>query len=174
MASLADLKRALSLGTGIVMTGCLGVTKTQSARLGAVRYVVKVNTIGVELAEDKTATKGSFLAWPKASLLEFDGKTIKIYQSGTRPLADIEARIMAGKPVDAKQSEIDCLTDGSTMFRREQAYFRTVEDGKFFYLFGTERQCGKRLTYARDAANTPMIDDNDCKGVMSLEYELTA
>lgn len=103
MKTLADLKRALSLGAGIRMTSFYGNSDRKNKLVGVVRYVVKSNTTGVYLNEDKTATKGSFLDWPKASLLEFDGKAIKIYQSGT---------------------------------------------------------------------NIPMIDDDDCKGVIGLEYEL--
>lgn len=175
MRTLADLKKALHVGAAVKMTGFYGDRDAgenrRSKLLGIVRYVVKVNTTGVYLNEDKAATKGSFLDWPKASLLEFDGKNIKIYQSGTRPLTEIEARILAGQPVDKEQSQQDMMTDGSTMFNRGKRYFTDVEGGKYYYLFGTERQCGKRLTTDR-ATGQQVIDDDDCKGVIGLCYEL--
>jgi hypothetical protein len=171
MKTLADLKRALVIGAAVKMTSYFGDSDRKNKLVGVVRYVVKVNTTGVYLAEDKTATKGSFLDWPKASLLEFDGKAFKIFQSGVRPLTDTEKRILDGKPVDAKQSEIDMMTDGSQMFYREKRYFSEVEKGKYMYLFGCHRLCGKLLTWNRET-NEQAIDDDDYKGVIGLEYEL--
>lgn len=124
MRTLADLKRDLVVGRAVKMTSFYGETDpAKHSFIGVVRYVVKKNSVGFYLNADRQAAKGSYFDYPKSSLLEYDGKTIKIYQSGIRPLTEEEKQIMKNEPRDDKQQEIDMMTDGSTMFYRGKRYF---------------------------------------------------
>jgi len=77
MKTLADLKRDLVIGSTMTLISRYG--QTEGENIGVQRFVVKKNTVGLYLNPDKEAKKGVFLDWPKASLLEYDGQTIKVY-----------------------------------------------------------------------------------------------
>ena len=141
--------------------------ETIPADYSVVRYAVKVQSNSFALNEDKTATKGSRLDWPKASLMEYDGKTLTIYKPGRRDLTPEEKAIIDGEPKDDKQDEIDMLSDGSTMFYRRKSYY---QNSGHFYLFGTERTGGKRLTH--DQNRNPKIEEDAIRGDISLVYEV--
>ena len=101
MKSLADLKKDLCIGTKVKRLfgpknngDILTVTRTQSNGLWFNK---------------------SWLDFPPASLLDYDGKIISIYEPGNRSLTTEEQRIIDNRPIDKKQSEIDMLSDGSTM-----------------------------------------------------------
>jgi hypothetical protein len=161
MKTLADFKRDLVIGRKMILKyRWLDKVKTN---IGIERFVVSKNTTGVQLSACETAPKGSFLGWPKASLLEYDGKTATIYNSGSRPLTEKEKEIIAGEPRDEKQEEIDIMTDGSTMYYRKKRYY--LENKDYEYLAGWHRQAGKLL-------RNGLIDDDDCKGEIGLVYEI--
>lgn len=167
MKTLADLKRDLCLGKSIKMTfTSFTFGDKPSPILNKVRYVVKAQSNCICLNEDKNATKGSWLQFPKASLLEYDGNIIKIFRPALRSFTPEEQKIIDNEPKDDKQDEIDMLSDGNTMFRRKKRYYK--ESGHF-YLFGTEKEQGKRLTHAD---KMPMIEDDSIKGELDLAYEV--
>lgn len=174
MKTLADLKRDLTIGSSLTLVSRYG--QTEGKNIGVERFVVKKNTVGLYLNIDKTATKGSFLDWPKASLLEYTNGTITIYASGFRPLTEKEKQIIKDQPQDKKQDEIDILTDGSTMFYRRKAYF--LRSGKE-YLFGCKTQAGKRLkhgsrkTVEDGSFEDWAIDDDNFKGEIGLVYKVS-
>ena len=158
MKTLADLKRE-----------CLGKTLLLKERWGKpenknrIVIGVKSNSIVLQTEEGKK----SYLEMPKASLLEYDGKNIKIYEPGTRALTPEEQRIRSNDPKDPEQDRIDMMSDGSTMFYRRQHYYKQVG---YEYLFTSSRtHNGKYLTYA---AGVPMIRDDALKGKLSLVYEV--
>lgn len=173
MKTLADLKKDLVIGKCLVLRNRWG--SIEGRNIGVPRFVVKRNTVGVCLSKDKTKTDGSFFDWPKASLLEYDGKTITVYQSGSRPLTDEEKRILKGQPEDAEQAYNDIMTDGSTMFYRQKCYFE--KSGKF-YLFGVSVQAGKQLkngtrkTFDDGSFSDWSVNDDKCKGNVGLAYEI--
>ena len=70
MKTLTDLKRDLVIGKALILTSRYG--QTEGKNIGEVRYIVKKNTVGFYLNPDKSATKGSFVDRPKASLLEYE------------------------------------------------------------------------------------------------------
>jgi len=84
MKTLADLKRDLKLGTKITKTSHYG--KTEGKLIGVERYVVKVKSNSIEFSSNKTDTRGSFLDYPKASLTEYDGETLKVYVQDSETL----------------------------------------------------------------------------------------
>lgn len=158
---LSDLKRKLIKGCALKMV--YNSLKGKNALLGKVRYVIKTQSNGIFLNEDLNAIKGSFLEYPKNSLLEVTDKGFKVFECGERDLNDEEKRIMENQPKDDEQDRIDLMTDGNCMFWRRKAYFK--ESG-CYYLFGTETQKGKHYNF-----NTKRIKDDDIKGELSLEYE---
>lgn len=156
--NLADLKRTLKVGTK------LRLVERYGKPLNSLREVEKVQSNSIKMkALDET--KAGWLEYPKASLLEFDGKEIKIYTSGTRELNEEEQKIRDNEPKDEEQDRIDMLSDGSTMFYRRKKYYKDVG---YEYLFHS-KQKGKRLTYAD---KKPMIQDDSIKGKLVLKYEV--
>jgi len=105
-----------------------------------------------------------FLDFPPASLLEFDGQTIKIYEPGCRPLNEDEKRILANCPHDPKQEEIDMLTDGSQMYWRKKRYFHE-QDADWYW---GKWHKGKRYSY-NDGGK---MYDRSMRGELSLVYEI--
>jgi hypothetical protein len=160
MKTLADLKRDLAMpGLKLNLVSVSGIPKNEA------RTVFKIQTNNICFLKPDGKSK-SWLELPKASLLEYDGKTIKIFEPARRPLTDKEKEIMANEPRDAKQDEIDMLSDGSTMYYRRERYYR---DSGYFYLFGTKADKGMRLTHEKA---TPLIEDETLKGELSIIYEM--
>lgn len=174
MKTLADLKRDLFIGSCLTLISRRGWTEGRN--IGIKRYVVKKNTVGFYLNKDKNATKGSYLDWPKASLLEYENSTIKIYQAGKRPLTNEEKSILKNEPQDQKQDGIDALSDGSIMFYRRKKYY--LDHKKFYYLFGVSKHRGRRLihgtkaTIDNDTFSDWFIVDDDVKGKIGLTYNV--
>jgi len=177
MKTLAQLKRDIVKGTCLILKSWHGRTDAGIRNINIPRFVVKKSTVGICLNPNKNVNKGSYVDFPAASLLEYDGETIKIYNSGNRPLTEGEKQIIINQPRDDKQDEIDIMTDGSTMFYRRKSYFQ--KSGKY-YLFGTEIQAGKRLiqgtrkTIEDGSWSDWAIDDNKCKGEIALVYKIVS
>jgi len=127
------------------------------------RKVKRVQSNAVVL--DKNG-KDSFLEFPPASLVEFDGKRFTFYAVGYRPLTAEERAIVDGEPKDAKQDEIDVLSDGSTMYYRRKRYYAEKDAD---YLFAGHGK-GKRLYHEGDKR---VIRDPAVQGRPELVYELS-
>lgn len=165
--TLADLKRDLTVGVSLTLTEAPG--NAGHRYLGVKRYVIKTQTNGISLAADPAAKSGSFLDFPKASLLEYDGEMVRIYAPGRRPLTAREQAVLDNRPSRRPeyraQVEQDCLTDGSTMYWKDREYWKTLEGGAFLYL--NERQGGKRMDW-----NDNVIIDEAIKGDLILVYKV--
>ena len=161
MKTLADFKRALSVGTELRLIERDGKNLDESRRVKK----LQTNSICFEKNINNEWVGSTWLDMPKSSLLEFDGKTAKIYLPALRDLTEEEKRIMDNEPKDQKQQDLDAISDGSVMYHRKKTYYEY--SGKF-YLFGTEKQDGKRLT-TRDGIDK--IEDSDLKGQLNLVYE---
>lgn len=85
MKTLSDFKRALTVGSSITLIDAPDMPDHRF--LGLPRFVVKAQTSGVYLSTDKDAVTGSFLDFPAASLVEFDGDTVKIFHKTAHSLA---------------------------------------------------------------------------------------
>lgn len=78
MKTLADLKRALTLGTKITLVAAPDMPSHKF--LNVPRFVIKVQSKCVALHSDPDATKqGSYLDFPRAHLVEFIGESIRIF-----------------------------------------------------------------------------------------------
>jgi hypothetical protein len=138
--------------------------------VGVERYVVKVKSNGVEFNPDKDATRGSFLDYPKATLCDFDGENFTIYNPALRELTAEEQNIMdtmpSKLPENAQQMENDMLTDGSTMFYRDNKH---CQEAGMEYLRGHETIRGMRYSY-----NDKKVLDDNCRGTISMRYKILA
>lgn len=161
MKTLADLKRNLKIGVAMTMTKAEG----QNRLIGIKRYIVATQGNGIYLNADKEAKGGSFLDFPKASLLEYDGETLKIFDAGYRDLTPEEQAILDNKPSkraeNQKQAEIDMMTDGSTTFYMDKAYF-DEKDANWYW-----RET-KGLYYVRNGK----MRDASIKGTLCLAYKI--
>ena len=128
-----------------------------------IRNITRIQSNGFYLSQDNG--KDSYLEFPKASLFEADEKGFKIFEAGLRELTEQEQAVKDNEPKDEKQEKIDMMSDGSTMFFRRKKYFS--EKG-FNYLFGNNKQEGKRLTFKE---GNPIIQDESIKGKLILEYK---
>jgi len=158
MKTLADLKRVLTVGQKVILK------ERNKKEINQEKEVVKVQSNAWVFKTEKVAR--SWLQFPKASLIEFDGKTIKIYATGKRTLTDGEAKIKSGYEAirNRKQEEIDMLSDGSTSFYIEKGYYRKHNAE---YLIGHTTQRGMRYDY-----NSGLVYDEKVKGDLILIYEI--
>ena len=166
MGTLADLKRKLIIGTPITLIYARQGLASNNKRLNLLRYVIKTQTNGIYLAEDKNATKGSFLELPKASLMDFTEGILSIYTTGLRDLTEEEKQIIANQPKDEEQSRIDMISDGSTMFYREKAYFKE-KNAEYLFLGNSKVIMGLSFD-----SNNNKVRDETLKGDLDLKYKI--
>ena len=165
MKTLADLKKDLSIGTPLTMTfNSWGKGKFIDVK----RYIIKKQSNGVTIGEKPTDTKGSFLDYPKASLMEYDGQTLKIFEAGHRPLTENEQNIINNAPSCLPENkqlvENDLMTDGSTTFFMDEAYFDKLDAE---YLKGHKEVRGLKYNF-----NDQNIRDNSIRGQLSMQYTI--
>jgi len=123
MKTFADLKRELQTGKTLTMT----YSSLENNRLLNIpRQIIGTQTNGISLKTDNKSGK-SFLSLPCASLTEYDGKIIKIYQPGKRDLTPEEKSILNNEPSNRKENEQiainDALTDGSSTYYMDKRYY---------------------------------------------------
>ncbi len=154
MKTLADLKRTLTVGTRLQLKERYG----QPVNKG--REIVQTQSNGVWMKVDEPdrfdGNGRHFLDYPKATLMEFDGRTIRIFDAGERELTDVEREIIANAPRDEKQQELDMMTDTNIMFWRRKRYYKDAG-----------------MEYLQKSRNG-RIRDNKVKGTTILWYEIEA
>jgi hypothetical protein len=157
MGTLANLKKDMKLGSKWRLIERFGQPEDKERIVGHVQG----NSIAFH-KDDKP--KGSWLAWPKASLLDYDGKTVKIYGPGKRPLTQEEQDVCDSweSQRDTKLELLDIQTDGSSQWYRKMRYF---EDRGMKYMLGT---FSGPLRYSH---KDHTIIDESIKGDVQLVYE---
>lgn len=167
MKTFADLKRALTVGRSITLTDAPAMPSHKY--INVPRFIIKTQTNGVYLSTDKDSQKGSFMDLPRASLVDFDGDTISIYNVGERDLTEDEKRIMdnapSRRPENKEACERDVMTDGSSMFYADRAYYKGLDAQ---YLEGFEVVRGLRFDF-----NRRKVNDEATKGTLQLKYKLS-
>lgn len=167
MKTLADLKRALHVGAQVTLTGGT-LDRIDSPIHGIPRYVVATQGNAVQLNADANARGGSFLTFPPARLLTYDGDTFTVHAPGKRPLTPAEQACMdsmpSRQPENAEQVATDIMTDGSRMFHMDRAH--TKRHG-MEHLDGFETVRGLRYDF-----NTRTIQDETLKGDAELIYTI--
>ena len=159
--SLSDLKRDLKLGTKVILLERFGKQVNEEREVGKVQS----NSIAFK--------KGNGLSWldyPKASLLSYDGNTFTIYEAGYRDLTEHEQSVLnnrpSKRPENRERVEQEVLTDGSSFYYQDKAYFKNLD---MQYLDGFEEVRGLRLD-----KNNQKIRDNSIKGAVILKYKIVA
>jgi hypothetical protein len=163
MKSFADLKRDLQVGKTLTMT----YSNLESNKLvGIPRQIIGTQTNGISLKTDNKSGK-SFLSLPCASLTEYDGKIIKIYQIGKRDLTPEEKAILDNEPSNRKENEQlainDVLTDGSSTYYMDKRYYA---EHNAEWRWNESR--GLRLDL-----NDRRMYDKKIKGELDLQYTLS-
>jgi hypothetical protein len=158
MKTFAELKRALKPGTVVTLIERNGEIRNDK------RTVKKCQTNAVCFTTD--TGKDSWLTFPPASLVTIEGDTFTFHADGLRPLTVSEKEILDNQPRDAKQEELDCLSDGNTMYYRRCSYFKGLGAE---YMQGTSKN-GKCLVWDKD--NNPLIRDASIKGTRLLVYKM--
>lgn len=89
-------------------------------------YISKIQTNGIYLKREKGE---SFLDYPSASLFYYDGEYVKIYNSGTRELNELEKSVLKrwGSITETEEykrrAEIDMMTDSNSTYYQEKKFF---------------------------------------------------
>ena len=136
------------------------------------RKVKKVQTNAISL-ETPNKSGESWIWLDYASLMDYDGKTLTIYNPGYRKPTAEEQRILNEWETVTETEEYqkaldrDCLTDGSSCYWRKRAFF---EKNNAIYLCGWEEQRGMKMCFNSDHHGEIM--DKKVRGTISLKYEV--
>ena len=168
MKTLAELKREAKSGTLEGRMLIRGGSDNIPDRLKAWRRIVASNSVSIFFQMDDGNV--SELSLPKASLVEYDGSKLTVYYAGFRDLTVDEQRVMDGwkekssTPEFQRQAEVDALTDGSSTYWAEVAYFSRAG---YEYLRGTKEQRGMKYDF-----NRGQVRDARIKGAVCMQYEI--
>lgn len=168
MKTLAELKREAKAGIlSAELVERFGSDQIPE-RLRGRRKIIGANTKDIKFMNlDGTISE---LRIDAASLIEYDGITLKVFRPGLRGLNPEEQIVMDGWKVIAetpeyrRELEADIYTDGSSAYYRQKAYF---EKHNMLYLMGFERQRGKKYDL-----NSGQISDYNVRGDMILCYKI--
>lgn len=155
MKTLNNLKRDLKVGAIIErLYNKVGKIKNP------IGIITKIQSNGLYI--DK-----NFLDYPMASLLEYDGEYITIYEVGSRQLTEKEKAIIknapSNRPENKQQAINEMLTDGSGLYWKDKAYYK--ENDALWY-YGQS----KGLRYSHNDGGK--MYDNKIKGDVSLKYRI--
>ena len=164
MKTLSDMKRDIKIGQKWEVVSCNG--KPPADKISGDREIVHIQSNSIAFKrEDKPK---SWLQFPPASLLEYSGDEIKIYEPGYRPLTEAEQSVVDNMPSHRQENgeavERDLLSDGSSTYWMDKKY--TKEAGADWYW----SKC-RGLTYRHATSDEPArMRDEKIKGVLSLHY----
>lgn len=168
MKTLAELKREAKSGTLEGRMVIRGGSDNIPERLKDWRKIVASNSVSIFFQMSDGSV--SELSLPQASLVEYDGTTLTVYNAGFRDLTVEEQRVMDGwkekssTPEFKAQSDIDALTDGSSTYWAEVAYFSKAG---YEYLRGIKEQRGLMYDAIRQ-----QVRDAKIKGTVCMQYEI--
>lgn len=172
--SLAQLKRDFKAENicSEMLVFCGG--ETIPKRLQGIRKAAGANTVAIFFRNNDVAAQKSELQIPRATLAKYTGDYLITYYPGVRDLTAEEQAVVDGwqKVADTaefkERSRIDALTDGSSTYWQEKAYFL---QSPFPYLFfGTDEVRGcKRITGRADHGK---IRDSNIPGKVQNVYRL--
>ncbi len=169
MKTLAELKREVKSGTlegKFIYHGNFG--ENLPVRLQGWRKLIDSNSVSIFFLTPDG--KKSELRLDKASLVEYDGKTLTVFNPGYRELTEDEQSVMnawnekSSTPEFKAQAEVDALTDGSSTYWEKVFFFR---DAGREYLMGFTRQRGMKYDF-----NTGKVQDDKIKGAVCMQYEI--
>lgn len=168
MKTLQDLKRDAKSGEYEARLILRCVSTDIPERLQGWRRIIGSNSVAVFLATNDG--RKSELPVPRASLVEYDGKTIKQYCAGYRCLTPEEQNVLekweryASAPDFIARAEADAYTDGTSTYWEKVAFFSRA--GRE-YLMGSKKERGMVYDWQKD-----MVCDDNVKGTLSMVYEI--
>lgn len=159
MKTMAELKREANSGKmALELVERYGSTEIID-RLKGVRKVLKANSAGLVL--QNLNGEESRMDIKKATLMEYDGETLKIFNPGVRPLNSSEVATLA--KADKARRDYEACYNGADGY---YIYKRTLKESPFPYLAGdTMRGC------RFDRYNNQIFDDT-IKGDAILVYKV--
>lgn len=159
MKTMAELKREANSGKmALELVERYGSTEIID-RLKGVRPVIKANSVGLILRN--MDGQESHMDIKKASLMEYDGETLKVYTPGTRPLNSAE--INALEKAEKARKDYEACYNGADGY---YVYKRALMESPFPYLIGDSCK-GCRYDRCRN-----QIFDDTIKGDMILVYKV--
>ena len=164
MKTLVQLRQDAKSGRmSMEMTERYGAIGEQiPEKLRGIRCVVGSNTVALHLRNNDGNI--SELQVKYASLIDYDGATLTVYEAGLRELTDEEKAILSEwKRIEDEQIKINPFSD--TYWKRKN-YFSQCSCP---WLDGGDTVRGKRLEYV---CETPKIRDNSIKGAAILKYKV--
>lgn len=173
MATVAELKRKLGRVGAKARGGYFWKVGTPSdlkewLDAQSWRTVEKAQSNGVKLS-------GSWLDYPRANNSEFDGRILKIYETGWRALTAEEKAVLAEWEEIAsdeefkKRAEIDALTDGSSTYWQEREFY---ERKNMLYLFTSTATKSLDRWKLRQGEEFCVKDNSAPKGKLIAIYEI--
>lgn len=163
MKTLADFKRDVKSGKiKLEMVERYGKTGEEiPERCRGIRAIQSVNTVGIMLETIDGLT--SNLDFPPAKLIEYDGKSLTIYERGERDLTEQEQKILA----DWQKIEDDYYKQNpyGDAYWKKKDYFKKCPCP---WLNGYETVKGKYYNY------NGKILDNQIRGKAILKYRVYA
>lgn len=168
MPTLAQLKREAKAGMLYgEMVERLGDTAIPE-QLRGLRKIVDSNTVSITFLN--ASGKRSECRVERASLVEYKGDELIIYNPGYRPLNAEEAAVMEkwnqirSTPEHQEREKIDLLSDGNSTYYQKKHFF---EDSGKGYLMGSEEQKG--CLFERSMG---MVRDASIRGAVCLRYKV--
>lgn len=159
--TLAQLKRDLAVGTKVTQIA-KGEDITDK-NLNVERWVVKKQSDGVCLNTDKEATDGSWLYFPYASQVDYKDNIVSFYDVGVRKLTQEELDFIANAPSrrseNAEKVLADALSDGSTMYWQDRAYYELANKEYLFH-----PKVGNNGDY--------IVEDKKARGAFAFTYKI--
>jgi uncharacterized protein YifE (UPF0438 family) len=159
MKTLAELKReanAQSISAEMIYRYGEEIPE----RLRGIRKATRANTVAVFF--QNSDGRESELSIKAASLIDYDGETLTIYEAGKRePNAEEKAILQAYEKAKAEHEKNNPFSDG---YWHKVSFFNKHKD--FQYLAGFETVRGKRYNY------DGTITDNAIKGAAIIKYKI--
>lgn len=137
-------------------------------RLQGWRKITDSNSVAI-FFQNKDGRK-SELRIERASLVDYDGETLIIYNGAERNLNEKEQHVMdewnkiAQTEDYKKRAYYDALSDGSSTYYQKLAFFQKAG---YEYLLGYEKQHGMKYEWS-----TGKVYDESIKGDILIKYEL--
>ena len=164
MKTLADLKRDAKSGKiRLELIERFGKTGDEiPERLRGIREVAGVNTVAINLRN--ASGEESELRFGRASLIEYRGDMLTVYNSGYRPLTEEERAIVAGE--EAFREEFQRNNPYSEPYWAIKKYYK---DSSCPWMAGFETVRGKHYQRGEDR-----VRDDAVRGEVVLRYRVHA
>ncbi|MCI9290285.1 MAG: hypothetical protein HFE32_00600 [Clostridia bacterium] len=169
MKTLAELKREAKSGIlegKFIHHSQFGANLPK--RLQGWRKLIDSNSVAIYFLTSDG--KKSELRLDKASLVDYDGQTLTIFNAGYRDLTEEEKYVMnvwkekSSTSQFKAQEELDALSDGSSTYWAKVFYFRKVG---YEYLMGFNKQRGMKYDTIMGK-----VQDDKIKGTICMQYQI--